>query len=104
MVVFGGALALPYGSEELGDTWILDLDAHASNREAIEECNTSDPQEDIRMRSAQIRRAAMIRALFAQAQQAGLNVEDTGSDNDSDGEYDFTMEDDGQGGNRCTQQ
>ena len=46
----------------------------------------------------------MIRALFAQAQRAGLNAENIGSDNDSDGEYDFAMEDDGQGGNRCTQQ
>ena len=31
IVVFGGALARPYGREELGDTYILDLDGHYSS-------------------------------------------------------------------------
>lgn len=105
MVVFGGALALPYGSEELGDTWILDLNAHASNREAIEECETSDVlQDEIQERSAHIRRAMMIRALFAQAQRAGVDVGDNESENESDGEENFSMEEDEHGGNRCAQQ
>jgi len=111
MVVFGGALALQYGSEELGDTWILDFDGDETNLNAINECDDDEhelhgeggnnnnnnflfggQEMDMRQLIALARRQEFLRRL----QEEGYGVEE-----DDDEEED---EDGRQVGNQCQQQ
>ena len=131
MVVFGGALALPYGNEELGDTWVLDFDGDETNRDVIEECEEPEEEEeeeevdandyghafqfpqqqqqgfgDLRQLLAMARRHELLRRM--QAQQQGRDGSNNGEDDDDEDDDDEDSDDDDmdmpEGARRCAQQ